>query len=361
MDAPKRVLFLLPYPLHRAPSQRFRVENLLFLLDEQGIPYTLAPFMTEETWRILYRNGALVQKAFSIMRSYVNRKLLVLFKAYRYDYIFIHREAAPLGPPVMEWLLAKVLRKKIIYDFDDAIWIPNTSAQNKIAAAVKAFWKVRYICRWSYKISAGNNYLADFARRSGARTIVRIPTVVNTDTRYNRTKEHHEGLITIGWTGSHSTLKFLDELMPVLQELQEQYPFRFLVIADKKPELPLSDWTFCPWNEQTEIEDLLKIDIGVMPLVDDAWSEGKCGFKLIQYLSLGIPAVASPVGVNKSIIEQGSNGYLAKDAGAWKEALKSLLSDRQLRTKMGAEGRHKMVAEYSIASQKDAFLGLFRS
>lgn len=358
MMANKKVLFLLPYPLHRAPSQRFRVENLLFLLDDAQISYDLAPFMSEGIWEILYKKGSLIQKALGITKSYLKRWFIVLFTAHQYSVIFIHREAAPLGPPIVEWYLKKVLGKKIIYDFDDAIWIPNTSAQNKIASLVKAFWKVKYICRWSYKISAGNDYLCSFARQSGAETIVKIPTVVNTDTRYNQLKQHQNKKLVVGWTGSHSTLKFIDELIPVLQLLQEEIHFTFLVIADKKPELDLKYWEFCPWNEKSEIEDLLKIDIGVMPLKNDAWSEGKCGFKLIQYLSLGIPAVANSVGVNKQIVEDGINGFLADDAPQWEKSLRTLLISEELRSSMGKQGRSKMVSEYSIASLKNNFIGL---
>ena len=356
----KDVLFLLPYPLHRAPSQRFRVENLLFLLDEKGLNYDLAPFMSEQVWQILYKQGSTLQKAMGIFKSFLKRWSIVLFKAYQYNTIFIHREAAPLGPPIVEWFLAKILNKKIVYDFDDAIWIPNTSAQNKIAGLVKSFWKVKYICKWSYKISAGNDFLCAFAANSGAKNVCRIPTVVNTTKRYNQLKQHKTDNIVVGWTGSHSTLQFLQPLIPIIKKLQTEIDFTFLVIADKKPDLDLQNWKFCPWDEATEIEDLLKIDIGVMPLKNDAWSEGKCGFKLIQYLSLGIPAIANSVGVNKNIVENSINGFLADDEQQWETALKTLLGDEEMRKRMGGKGREKMINEYSISSQKDNFLDLFQ-
>lgn len=359
MSTRKDILFLLPYPLHRAPSQRFRVENFLFLLEKQKKSYTLAPFMTERIWRILYKKGNIMSKALGISRCFLKRWGLVLSSAYRYQYIYIHREAAPLGPPILEWFLAKVLGKKIIYDFDDAIWIPNTSSENRIAGLVKSFWKVAAICKWSYKISAGNDFLAAYAQKSGARQVCTIPTVVNTASRYNCLKEHHDGRLVVGWTGSHSTLKFLNDIIPVIQQLQNEFDFTFLVIADKKPELQLKSWIFCPWDEQTEIEDLLKIDIGIMPLTQDQWSEGKCGFKLIQYLSLGIPAIAQSVGVNKLIIEHEVNGFIADTTSEWLHAIRTLLQDTQLRTTMGKAGRAKMIQSYSIAAQQAAFLGLF--
>lgn len=355
----KDVLFLVPYPLHRAPSQRFRVENLLFILNNKGIQYDIAPFMSEAIWQILYQNGSAFEKIMGICKCFFKRWGLILFTSYRYKTIFIHREAAPLGPPIIEWYLAKILGKKIVYDFDDAIWIPNTSVQNKIAGFVKSFWKVKYICKWADKISAGNDYLCDFASKSGAKNISRIPTVVNTETRYNILKKHQQNKLIVGWTGSHSTLKFLDELIPVIQKLQSHIPFTFLVIADKKPQLALEDWIFCPWNEQTEIEDLLKIDIGVMPLKHDEWSEGKCGFKLIQYLSLGIPAIANSVGVNKQIIENDVNGYLADNPNEWINALESLLTNEELRRTFGHNGREKIIKEYSISSISQKFSNLF--
>ena len=356
---PVRVLFLLPYPLGRAPSQRFRVEALLPLLDAAGIQYTLRPFMDEATWNVLYKGGSLPRKALGILKGYAKRAATVLAGAGGYDYVFIHREAAPLGPPVFEWWLRKVARRKIIFDFDDAIWIPNTSQENKLAAMLKAFWKVPLICKWSAKLSAGNDYLAAFGRRHCRGEVLRIPTVVDTAHRYNVLRQHAAGKATVGWTGSHSTLKYLDSIMPLLQALQEELDFTFLVIADKQPELPLKDWRFVPWSAATEIPDLLQIDVGVMPLSADSWSEGKCGFKLIQYMALGIPAVASPVGVNSIIIQPGQNGFLAADDAAWTAHLRMLINDAGLRGRLGAAGRAHIVAGYSIEAITPAFLSLF--
>jgi glycosyltransferase involved in cell wall biosynthesis len=353
------VLFLVPYPIGKAPSQRFRVEALLPLLQEAGITYTLRPFMSEETWQVLYKGGSILKKAGGILKGFWQRTKTVLFEAKHYRYIFIHREAAPLGPPVFEWYLAKVLRKKIIYDFDDAIWVPNTSAQNKLASGLKAFWKVRKICSWSYKITGGNEYLCSYARKHTRGAVILLPTVVDTVHRYNRLKQPGSAPVTVGWTGSHSTLKYLDEAMPVLTALQEETDFTFIVIADKEPHLPLRKWRFISWNPTTEIEDLLQIDIGIMPLTADLWSEGKCGFKLIQYNALGIPAVASDIGVNSTIIDEGRTGYLYTDDNQLASALRCLISNKALRQTMGAEARKKIESYYSINAIRDSFINLF--
>ncbi len=355
-----KVLFLLPYPLGRAPSQRFRVEKLLQILDAEDIKYDLKPFMDEKVWNAMYHRGAPLKKIAGVLKGYLSRLYTLLFEARHYDKIFIHREAAPLGPPVFEWYIAKILKKPIIYDFDDAIWMPNVSDQNRTIMFIKAFWKVAFICKWANSISAGNKYLVKYAESKSAGKVIVMPTVVDTILQYNSIKKHSTDKVVIGWTGSHSTLKYLESIVPVLQKLQQEIDFVFLVIADENPELPLNNMEFIPWNAATEISDLLRIDIGIMPLVTDLWSEGKCGFKLIQYLSLGIPAIADPVGVNKEIIENGTNGYLCNTPDEWFYCLKKLINDTDLRMQFGQNGREKIVNSYSILSNTNNFLSLFK-
>ena len=176
---------------------------------------------------------------------------------------------------------------------------------------------------------------------------------------HGKTKQYNNGRLNIGWTGSHSTLKYLNEIIPVINELQKDFDFNFLVIADKNPLLPFKNFQFIPWNVSTEADDLLKLDIGVMPLLADEWTEGKCGFKLIQYFACGIPAVASPVGVNKIIVEEGVNGFLCSTNADWKSSLQKLLADQFLRQKMGMAGRKKIIEYYSIQSQVAKFIQLF--
>jgi glycosyltransferase involved in cell wall biosynthesis len=163
----------------------------------------------------------------------------------------------------------------------------------------------------------------------------------------------------IGWTGSHSTLKYLDPVVPLLASISKRYGAKVLIICNKPPAFSFPGLVYIPWSEETEVADLRKIHIGLMPLVQDAWSEGKCGFKLIQYLSLGIPAVASPVGINRKIIDQGQNGFLCTSETEWEDALRTLLHDSTLRQKFGQSGREKIIREYSIQANAPVFLGLF--
>ena len=166
--------------------------------------------------------------------------------------------------------------------------------------------------------------------------------------------------MVIGWTGSHSTLKYLHAIEPVLQKLENQFPFiSFLIIADQPPPLHLARLTFIKWNPQTEIADLLKMDIGIMPLPDDEWSKGKCGFKALQYMALEIPSVVSPVGVNTFIINNESEGFLCRSNEEWLLALEKLIIDKNLRIKLGKAGRKKVVEHYSVSSNTSNFLSLF--
>jgi glycosyltransferase involved in cell wall biosynthesis len=358
MSSAAKVLFLVPYPLNTAPSQRFRVELFLPELKKAGINFRIYPFMDYQTWLVLYRNTSFFLKVFGLVKGIFKRWMSVIFVSPFYDYVFIHREAAPVGPPIFEWWLTKIYGKKIIYDFDDAIWIPNTSSANNLVRWFKAFWKVKYICKWAYKVVAGNDYLCHYARQYN-KNVIHIPTSVDVVSHHNKIKLDQNAKVALGWTGSHSTLKYLDMMVPIINELQKEIQFDFIVISDQKPALNLRHWQFIPWKVETETTDLLKMHIGIMPLSNDAWSEGKCGFKLVQYFASGIPAVASPVGVNKRIVEAGKNGFLCASDEEWKTALRTLLTNADLRKEMGTKGRKKVESEFSLQSQLQKFLTLF--
>ena len=223
--------------------------------------------------------------------------------------------------------------------------------------------KVGSICKWSYKVSCGNEYLCNYATLFN-RNAIYNPTTIDTENLHNRslyTLPNHSDKIKIGWTGSHSTLKYLQELEPVLKRILNEYPLvEFVVIADKEPVLgDVPSVRFVPWNSDTEIIDLLQLDIGIMPLPDDEWAKGKCGFKALQYMALEFPAVASPVGVNTKIIANGLNGFLCQTLREWEDALKLLIADAELRGRMGANGRKTIVEYYSVMSNSENFLSLF--
>jgi len=356
-----RILFLIPYPPGQAPSQRFRFEQYLGILSQHGYHYRLAPFLDEATWQILYKPGQAASKALGIGRGF-GRRLGHVLAARGYDYVFVHREAAPLGPPVFEWLLAKLLRKRIIYDFDDAIWLANTSETNKIAAGLKWHHKVANICRWAYKNSCGNAYLASYAQKYNHNSIIN-PTTIDTKYLHNRVRDQAApGPLVIGWTGTHSTLKYLRPLVPVLAQLEaEGLDFEFRVISNQPPDFDqlLRSLRFVPWQKATEIADLLTFHVGLMPLEDDPWAQGKCSFKALQYMALGIPALVSPVGMNTDVVQNGHNGYICRNAADWERHLRQLLTDAPHRQALGQAARATIEQRYSVVSNTPNFLKLF--
>lgn len=354
---PVEVLFIVQLPERVSPGQRFRFELYEDLLHRNGFNVTTKYFLDHEAYSILYKPGHLFKKVIAVLKG-LGRRFSLAFSIKKYDYIFLQREAAPVGPPFFEWLYIKILGRKVIYDFDDAIWIPNISEQNKLARFFKFFGKVKTICKWSYKISAGNEYLCNYARNYN-RQVVYNPTCVDTDKQHNRVVNHDVNRVTIGWTGSFSTLKYLRIVEPVLQELQKKYDFDVKIICNERPSLNVKNLYFIPWSEANEISELATCQIGLMPLTNDEWSEGKCGFKLIQYLALGIPALSSPVGVNNIIVEEGINGFFCNTDEQWYANMERLILDASLRKMLGANGRRMVESRYSLNANSVNFLKLF--
>src|SRR5690606_28919746 len=248
-----KILFLVPYPPGESPSQRFRFEQYLDALKREGHTLRLEPFLPPHRWRLFYQRGYTRARLGMIVGGFA-RRISLMLSAGRYDYVFIHREAAPVGPPVVEWFLAKVLRKKIIYDFDDAIWMTDKVNESGLERILRWRSKVSSICRWSYKVSCGNEYLREYALRFN-RSAFLNPTTIDTDNLHNPSRfnspEKEAGRIVIGWTGSHSTLKYLYLLKNVLAQIQEKYPqTTLLVIADKSPELQVPRIIFRPWSPE---------------------------------------------------------------------------------------------------------------
>jgi len=357
-----KIIFLTPYPYDTAPGQRFRFEQYYGLLKDHGYELRVLSFLSLSAYERLYSMGYVVSNLISLLWGFAKRifHLYILRSA---DFVFLFREAAPIGPPIFEWFISRVLRRKIIYDFDDAIWLTDKQNESKIEKVIRWRNKVSSICRWSHKISCGNLYLAEYARQFNSNVIVNPTTIdlnaVDLGLAKHQKKQNQKEVI-IGWTGSHSTLKYLALLEPVFQQLEQSFPhLNVLVIADRNPRLNLRRVKFIQWKKETEVEDLASISIGVMPLPDDEWTKGKCGFKALQYMALEIPAVVSPIGVNKDIIDHGINGYLCHTKEEWLECLAKLITDTTLRSQMGIEGKRKVISNYSVVSNSSTFLALF--
>lgn len=337
-------------------SQRFRLEQYLEFLENEKHTVTLSPFFSKTATSYLYQSGNTFRKVGATLAGFTKR-FLDLFKMASYDYVHVIREAMPLGPPVVEWFAAKVLGKKLIYEFDDAVWMKATSVNDSIP---RNKTKVASICKWAHKVVGGNDFLLAYAKKHNDNTTY-IPTTIDTANHHRTLKKHNaEKPVTIGWTGTFSNLPFLEIVMPALRKINSEQPIKFLVICNAPPGQKDDFIEHIEWKAKTEIKDLLRIDIGLMPLEHNEWAKGKCGFKILQYLSLGIPALASPVGVNAEIIDEGLNGFLCSSEAEWENALRTLVSDYKKRSEMGIAGREKVKANFSVTNWKKAYLDLYQ-
>ena len=198
-----KILILAPYARGQAPSQRFRFEHYLEKMQERGIAYDYKSFLSASAWSFFFKPGHTFRKVMALTAGFLRRWLL-MFRISQYQYVFIHREAAPVGPPVFEWIIARLYRKKIIYDFDDAIWVPAASSANKIALHFKWFSKIATICKLATTVTAGNQYLAEFAGRY-CKNVQVIPTVVDTEKVHDQIQDHAVPFPAVGWTGTLTT------------------------------------------------------------------------------------------------------------------------------------------------------------
>lgn len=351
------VLVVVPAGLDRSPGQRYRIEQWAPWCVEAGLRLDFAPFETDRLHDLLYAPGRYGAKAMAVAAGCLRRALDVR-RARDYDAVFLYREAALLGPAVFERLLGRS-GVPMVYDFDDAVFVPYRSPTNSGLSWLKFPGKTAAICRAATVVTAGNGYLAEYARRWNPRVEV-VPTTIDLD-RYTLGTRNDNERPVIGWTGTHSTYQHLDRLQPVLARLAAEQDFVLRVIGPSPYRMAGVEVEYRPWRSASEVDDLRGIDVGVMPLPDDPWSRGKCGAKALQYMALGIPAVCSPVGVNVEIIEHGTNGMLVADEAEWSAALATLLHAPGERERMGQAGRFTVETRFSGQVHGPRVAALLRS
>lgn len=354
-----KILFIAAHRLNRSPSQRFRFEQYFSFLEKNGFTCTLSPLLSENDDKTFYSEGNFLGKVWTVLSSFLRRRKDIA-RAHEHDIIFIQREAYMAGGAFFERNLKRT-GKKIVFDFDDAIWLPNISDSNRKFTWMKDPSKTSEIIALADAVIAGNRFLEEYAKKYNTRVYC-IPTTIDTD--YHKPKNTvRPGPLCIGWTGSHTTIQHFNRAIPFLAALKKKYGARicFKVIGDayySDPELNIAGEK---WELENEIGQLSAIDIGIMPLPDDEWAKGKCGLKGLQYMALEIPCVMSPVGVNTEIITDGVNGFLAKDDQEWIDKISLLIENPELRTRIGTSARKTVEEKYSVNSQKEKYLSLLNS
>ncbi|MEZ5308600.1 MAG: glycosyltransferase family 4 protein [Pyrinomonadaceae bacterium] len=350
-----RICALVLDPYDTSPGQRFRIEQWEPYLNEKGIEIDYFPFTDENLRKILYQPGQFGGKIFGMLKAFA-RRIRDVFRAGEYDAVFLYRAASMFGPALLERYL-KIRGIPVIYDFDDSIYLVNTSDANKKFGWLKFVGKTADICAMSSAVTVGNSHLADFASKHSENVFI-VPTSIDTEIYPEvEKKPRADGKTVIGWTGSSTSQYHLEAFEPVLQSLVDRRGGDIIikVISNREPVGFKIPYVWSAWSPETEVAEIAEIDIGIMPTPDDEWARGKCALKALQYMSLGIPAICTDMGANRDVIEQGVNGYLAMSPESWIEAFEKLIDDRELRLEMGRAARKTVVERYSMRKCAELF------
>jgi glycosyltransferase involved in cell wall biosynthesis len=354
-----KILIISDHRLNRSPSQRYRFEQYLNYFVSQGFDWEISEIITEKDDKIFYSPGNYFLKAWILFKSLFIR-LKDLQRAKQFDVIFIQREALLLGSSYFEKQFFK--KHKVIFDFDDSIWLLDTSPENKKFEFLKNPDKTKINIAHAHCVIAGNSFLASYAKQFNQNTVV-IPTTIDSDFHIPKPKLRNKEKIVIGWSGSISTIKHFEMAIPALIEILKKYPNKIEIHVIGQGTYTNSKIHVISknWNSKTEVDDLNSFDIGIMPLPNDEWVKGKCGLKGLSYMACGVATIMSRVGVNSEIIEHDKNGFLATTEQEWIDFLSQLIENSDLRHKIGQAGRETVVKNYSVNAHKDTYLSVLKS
>jgi glycosyltransferase involved in cell wall biosynthesis len=354
----KNILFLCPYPKDVAPSQRLKFEQYYpFFEEEYKIEHSA--FISLPFWNVIYKRGYFLHKVFYSITGYL-RRIGDLLRVRKYDIVYVHLWVTPFGPSLFEWLVRK-LAKKLVYDIDDLIYLREAKSKaHPIVNFIKGYKKPLFLMKNADHVITCTPYLDAFVRKHNVNT-TDISSTVDTD-RYQPINDYtNKDSITIGWSGSVTTSRFFLILKGVLQKIAAKYKVKVFVMGDPEIKIDGVDLEAVPWSEKVELENLQRFDIGVYPLPDEEWVYGKSGLKAIQYMALGVPTVATAIGANFRVIENGISGFLVKTDEEWYNALERLIENPQLRETLGKAGRERVELLYSIKANKDIYMKIFKS
>ncbi len=359
-----RLLFLMPYG-RMAASSRTRVYQYLPYLNRMGIRYdVLTAFsdsrIREITLPLLHRWG---RKVFYYIEGWFRMLRLgwrILNRAHMYDILFIQRVIFPTPIP----LLLRCMKTPVVYDFDDAIFTTDITERNFVNRVVR--WrngrKLPAMLKSASHVVVENEYTRAYAERY-CPNVTTITGPIDTN-RYCPSEKNgsSNGSLTLGWIGSPTTEKYLEAIRRPLEAVGHRFPsVRLLLIGAPKFTVRGLPTEHRGWDMDREVADLQRFDIGLMPLTDDAWTRGKGGYKLLQYMAVGIPAIASPVGINRVLVEDEVNGFQANSEKEWTHQLFRLIEDTDLRRRMGEEGRRRMERDYALSVSADRLIEVLKS
>ena len=336
-----KVLYLTKYS-RMAGSSRLRSFQYFPYLEKKGIKVKVHSFFDDEYLKDLYAGK---RNLMAVLKSYA-RRFFVLFTVFKYDVIVIEKEIFPYFPAWAEYLL-QLIGKKYIVDYDDAIFHNYDQSKNIF---IRKFLgkKIDKVMKYASIVVAGNSYLAERAEKSGAKQIEIIPTVTDINRYPVKSYSKIEKFI-VGWIGTKSTFeKHLYPCKEWILEAQKIDDVEFHIIGITEDQGLGNKVKYIPWKEDSEVENIHQFDVGIMPLEDSVWERGKCSYKIIQYFSCGIPSIASPVGMNKEVIEEGVNGFLAATPQEWLSKIQFLKNNKEETIRLGTAARKKIEENYCI-------------
>jgi glycosyltransferase involved in cell wall biosynthesis len=345
-----RILFLTRYARLGA-SSRYRCLQFSSALKERGHEVEFAPLLDDEYIRRLYSKGP--RPLMRIMLAYL-RRFRDVIRAGGYDLVVLQIEAFPWMPVFLERLLF-FFNRNVVLDLDDA-WYEHYSKNCLLRG------KIPWLMRRSRAVVAGSEVIADFSGRFNERTVL-VPTVVDVQKYFPNHTESTRRAAEIVWMGTPVTAKLLLPYRKVWQAISEVHPevcFKFIG-AGEQFRMEGVRYRVVPWLETAEAEELAGADIGIMPLQDEPFQRGKCALKIIQYMAAGLPVVASPIGANKDVVQEGETGFLPASEEEWVKALSALIEDHALRRRMGSAGRKRAEQLYSIEAAVPILEAVFSS
>jgi len=353
----KKILIVCPHPEGVAPGQRLKYEQYFDSWRASGYELTISPFMSRRFWQIVYRKGHWIEKILWTIWGYLIRiKDLIRLPFYDGYYVFLW--VTPFGFPIFERLFTR-LNKKLIYDIDDMVFLGHVSDANKFILHLKGKSKMIYFMRKAKHVITCTPKLDEFVRQFNSKT-TDISSTINTET-YQAKKEadyQAKSPIVLGWSGSHSTSKYLHLLDRVLREVSGLKNIKLRVIGDAEFEINGVEVEAMEWRRESEVKDLSQIDIGLYPLPNEDWVYGKSGLKALQYMALGIPTIATDIGANKRVISDSEDGFLVNSEKEWVERILNLIENVDLRRKIGQNARQKVETQFSIKANQKKYLNI---
>ena len=354
-----KVLAIVPYHIGFCAGQRFRIELWAKELAKRGIEVEFVCFSNKKLTDVLYQPGQYIKKAVMMVSAFT-KQLFHVLTIQKPDLIFIYREAGLVGPAIIE----KIVRRwdiPIVYDIDEPLFVPYVSPSNGVLNKLKFFSKIDTIMAMSDTIFSVNQSIKNHADGFNKQVNI-VPMTVDLD-RYapsiNTINKASKPIIT--WVGTVTNQPNIDLIVPALRDVKKTHDFEFKIIADVDMAIDGLDINFIPWAYDIEVPHLQSAMIGLVPVKDTIWSPYKFFFKTVQYMGLGMPVVASAVGSNTEIIQDGENGFLAKSDAEWTEKITILLDNPALRASMGKKARQTAVAHFDIKKQYDFVESVFRS